>query len=120
MSFLKRTYLWLLLLPIALIFTGAFLNQVVLIANGDHFPVLANGTVLSQRADSMALDGNYVMIDDVHCVMSAKTHLNFLADIWDLGHDYYSIGDGLLILGEWLLGILPWIWGAAVVRRLSE
>jgi hypothetical protein len=52
------------------------------------------------------------MIDDTHCIMmTAQTHLNFLADIFDLGHGIYSVGDLLLWAGEDLKGycLLTWI-----------
>ena len=134
-SFFRVTFLWILLLPVAFIFVGAASNQVVLIANHDKFPVMLNATKLnkflvrSSETDesqhktvqhfgyfSAVSDG---MIDDVHCVMTSETHLNFLADIFDLG-SIYSIGDGLLELGEWLGGFCQFVWLAIVILKLRE
>jgi len=58
------------------------------------------------------------MIDDSHCVMTSKTHLNFLADVFDFG-SIYSIGDFSLMLGEWLFGFAPFLFAFDVVRKLS-
>src|SRR5271166_714269 len=103
-KFLRTTMLWILLLPVATIVTGAASNQAVLIANGDKFPVMVNPVKLDyfgkEHANDEAkakpsphqeepkritrlvtLPDGTVMIDDVHCWMSKKTHLNFMADI---------------------------------------
>jgi hypothetical protein len=48
-SFLRKTCLWIILLPVAVSFTGAALNQLVLYVNGDAFPVTLNPTKLSTR-----------------------------------------------------------------------
>ena len=60
------------------------------------------------------------MIDDVHCVMTPDTHLNALADIFDFHSATYSVGDGLLILGEWLQSFMPFVWMFAVVDKLRK
>src|ERR1700678_3444009 len=44
---------------------------------------------------------NHGYLDDVHVIMTSDTHLNWLADVFDL-YNTYSIGDFLLMLGEWL------------------
>jgi len=51
--------------------------------------------------------------------MTSKTHLNALADVFDLG-SIYSIGDFTLYLGEWLMGFTPFVWGYAVIKKLYE
>lgn len=103
MNYLRKTFLWILLLPYALGFLGAASNQLVLVANHGKFPVMLNPRWnTNQQPDS---DG---MIDDVHCVMSAETHLNLLSDIFNFHHGILSVGD--LLLG-WSDDMLPYTWG---------
>jgi hypothetical protein len=134
-KFLVTTYLWILLSPFALQITGAASNQVVLIANGDRFPVMVNAAKLEEmqqeEADAEAQhkhqwpfvwqstepDG---MLDDTHCVMTSHTHLNALADIFDLHAATYSIGDFILMLGECLSTFAPFVWMFAVVEKLRK
>jgi hypothetical protein len=110
-------------------------NQAVLIANGDKFPVMLNARKLDKilnptiDADLEKILGIKIvekpapkpdpdgMIDDTHCQMTSKTHLNALADVFDLG-SIYSIGDFTLYLGEWLMTWTPFVWGYAVIRKL--
>jgi len=105
-KFFYSSFLWLLLAPTAFIGAGAASNQLVLIANHDRFPVMVNSVQLKKMAlmDSGTFDesGQPIdgMLDDVHCVMTDKTHLNFLADIFDLREAVYSVGDFSLMLGE--------------------
>jgi hypothetical protein len=112
--FLRVTLLWVLLLPPTATFLGAASNQLVLIANHDKFPVMLNET---SRA-GFEPDANG-MIDREHCVMTSETHLNFLADIFDFKDGLYSIGDLLLMLGEWLGAFCPFVWVALVIERLN-
>jgi hypothetical protein len=134
-KFLVKTSLWILLIPVALQITGAASNQAVLIANGDRFPVMVNAAKLEEMQEEKAAesaerehslpfawqstepDG---MLDDVHCVMTNETHLNALADIIDLHDGMYSIGDLMLILGEWLMTFAPFVWGYAVIGKLRK
>lgn len=111
-NFLRVTSLWLLLLPGLIYFTGAASNQLVLIANHDTFPVLVN----DKRAASVSPDG---MLDGVHCLMTKRTHLNALADIFDFHVATYSIGDLLLEAGDWLWTFAPFMWLGLVIRRLT-
>ena len=113
--FLSATYLWILLLPLSCTLIGAGSNQAVLIANGDRFPVLINATKLKEHDIDDSKDG--MVGDDVHCVMTKATHLNFLADIFDFHDAIYSIGDLLLELGEWLWVFCPFVWGFAIIGR---
>ena len=128
-SFLHNTYLWILCIPLAISFFGIASNQAVLIANGDKFPVMLNGTKMSivrmEQADadiprliyiSVVRDG---MIDRTHCLMTPQTHLTALADIFDLG-SIYSIGDFGIMLGDWLWGFCPFIWVALVLKELKD
>lgn len=133
LSFLQITYLWILLLPIALGFLGASSNQLVLIANHDKFPVmLSDAKIEKLNAPQPSQESPFapggiqiskysnadVMIDEVHCVMTSKTHLNFLADIFDFKDAIYSIGDLLLEAGSSLWTFCPFVWGAFVIRKL--
>jgi hypothetical protein len=109
---LTASRLWILALPIALILLGALSNQAVLWANHDTFPVLLNPAHLAK----LGADANG-MLDDIHCVMTSKTHLNFLADIFDFQSETDSIGDLLLNLGGWLWNFAPYIWGFTLLEK---
>jgi hypothetical protein len=61
-----------------------------------------------------------VMIDDVHCIMDEQSHLKALADIFDFHTAIYSVGDGLIELGQWLMGFSMPVWMFEVVRRLRK
>lgn len=127
------TALWILLLPYALIFIGAASNQAVLIANNDLFPVRENNArVVEDLSNPKVLEINefnqrnfpgYPLMLDLqgHCLMSNKTHLNWLADNFDsIGGGIYSIGDLILIPGEWMATFCPFIWGYAVIMKLLD
>lgn len=132
-KFLRKTSLYILAIPVLLVWLGAASNQAVLQANNDRFPVLINETKMREfnsekvefgpmsitvvKPANVDSDG-VVMIDDIHCVMTSKTHLNFLADVFDLGN-IYSIGDFFLILGEWLMGFAAFVFLFDVVKKLS-
>ena len=130
-KFLCTTSLWILLLPITIFGLGVASNQAVLIANHDTFPVLINQHKIDERNTEIAAAiaagaadvplpiGKDGMIDDVHCVMTNQTHLNALADVFDIG-SIYSVGDFLWYLGKWLAGFCPFIWGFAVIDKLRK
>jgi hypothetical protein len=132
-KFLRKTALWIILSPLAIGFLGAGLNQAVLIANHDTFPVLVN-TVKAEifvakataqwheAAGELGIDAPLPagMIDDTHCLMTSKTHLNFLADIWDFKDGIYSVGDELIGLGEWSWTYAPLVWFVVVVGKLRK
>lgn len=50
------------------------------------------------------------LIDSVHCVMSDKTHLNFLADWIDLKEAIYSPGDLCRMLGSYTWNYAAFLW----------
>ena len=127
-SFLRKTSLYLLAIPALFFFLGAASNQVVLIANHDKFPVMLNDTKSAVIADDLkgaeippliyhavVKDG---MIDNTHCLMTQQTHLNALADVFDLG-SIYSVGDFLLMLADWLWAFMPCLFVFDVVRKLK-
>ena len=133
----RSSCLWILLAPYAIFGLGVASNQAVLIANGDKFPVMLNARKLDKilnptiDADLEKILGIKIvekpapkpdpdgMIDDTHCQMTSKTHLNALADVFDLG-SIYSIGDFTLYLGEWLMGWTPFVWGYAVIKKAYD
>jgi len=132
-KFLRKTALWIVIAPWALFGLGAASNQAVLWANHDKFPVMVN--TLKERVMVAQAQANYKelaadagidptlpagMIDDTHCVMTDKTHLNFLANVFDMKAAIYSIGDFTLMLGEWMSGFAPFIWMFEVCRRLRQ
>jgi hypothetical protein len=136
-KFLRKTSLYILAVPILIFGLGCFSNQVVLWANHDKFPVMWNAYKIASEAASLekathskdkdiarqaefdlyALE-NEGFIDDTHCVMTSHTHLNALADVVDLRAATYSVGDGLLYLGEWLMGFSIPVFFFDVIRKL--
>lgn len=134
-NFFKRTSLYILAIPVLFTFLGAASNQLVLVANHDSFPVMLNDKKLRDMtkkdeeqfikvqflAPTPAYEANdVVMLDEVHCNMTSKTHLNFLADIFDLKDAIYSIGDFMLMLGEWLGSFTFAIFVFDVARKLRK
>jgi hypothetical protein len=62
---------------------------------------------------------NTVYLDDVHVVMTHSTHLNFLADVFDL-RSIYSIGDFFIIVGSWLQGFALFVYVYTVTSKLRK
>jgi hypothetical protein len=132
LTFLKKTKLWILAVPLALILVGSAANQAVLVANNDTFPVRENLVHVLTEAENapefivmndklQQLDPDYpIMIDDTHCLMSPSTHLNWLADNFDLKDGIYSIGDFILLLGQWLWEYALIAWAVLVVKKLKD
>ena len=143
-SFLRRTSLYLLAIPLLTFGIGAASNQLVLSVNQDRFPVMWNDYKIARhektlekaaqktdkkgkpteeaeqaQLDLMAFEAEG-FIDSVHVVMTHKTRLNYLSDIFDLQESTYSIGDALLSLGEWLTGFMMPVWIFDVVRKLNK
>ncbi len=133
-SFLRRTSLYLLAIPVLFTFLGAASNQVVLIANHDSFPVMVNDKKLQEMTEpeekptgiqfakpmpAFAAD-DAVYLDDVHVAMTSHTHLNALADIFDMKDAIYSIGDFSLMLGDWFWAFAPFVFVFDVVRKLQK
>jgi hypothetical protein len=149
-KFLRKTSLYLLVAPWAIFGLGCLSNQVVLKANQDRFPVMWNsyktaeyGKMLATElrewekeaqapdADPDAAEGcesiafrieglHYGYLDNTHVLMTSKTHFNFLADWIDLKTATYSIGDGMIELGEWLLVFSPFLFAFDVVKKLQK
>ena len=137
LKFLRKTFLWVVLAPLAITYLGVISNQVVLYANHDTFPVSINpvnlqkftgGSVRKTSAGPYIADGGVTiflpdgteMMDPVHCVMTKKTHLNWLADVFDFHQEIESIGDLLINVGEWANGFAVYVWGALVLLNLVK
>lgn len=120
-KFLRKTYLYVLAIPVLTFVLGVASNQAVLIANNDTFPVRISEVKVqllkAEEGATITMPDGKVMLDPVHCVMTDKTHLNWLADNFDLG-SIYSVGDFGLYFAEWMWSFAPFIWGAAVTRKL--
>lgn len=120
-KFLRKTALWILLSPLATIVTGAGLNQAVLVANNDTFPVRISAVrVQMHKEDTVTLSDGTIMLDPLHCVMTNKTHLNFLADNFDVHDGIKSVGDILIDLGDWGWTFAPYVWGVALLGKIKE
>ena len=133
-NFLRKTSLYILAVPVLFTLLGAASNQVVLIANHDSFPVMLNDTKLREmlEPEEKPTDiqfakpmpafktGDTVMLDDVHCNMTSETHLNFLADVFDMHDAIYSIGDFMLMLGEWFGVFAPFVFVFDTTRKLAK
>jgi hypothetical protein len=149
-NFFKRTSLYILALPALAFALGLLSNQAVLIANHDKFPVMYNEYKVNayrmdlerELANCQAPDADattdtpavdpcdpiqfqiealkFGYLDDTHVIMTSKTHLNFLADWIDLKEATYSIGDGLLELGEWGFGFILPLFIFDAVRKLRK
>ena len=131
-SILRKTGLWIPLVPAVVFVLGVASNQAVLIANHDRFPILINERRVIRLAEpvidiskmvihervSVDSDGT-IMLDDVHCLMTSDTHLNALADVWDLG-SIYSVGDFAIEAGAYLFDYAIVIWLAFMVSQLCS
>lgn len=137
-SFLRKTALWIALLPFVAGFTGAAANQAVSAANHGRFPVLWNDYVIAQYAlkievathskdqaqalqakfDQVALQNGF--LDDEHVLMTNDTHLNFLADWISLGSYTYSLGDGLLAIAEQSWKYMLLLWSFVAINKLRK
>jgi hypothetical protein len=109
-SFFRASFLWVLLLPTAVSYVGEYSNQLVLWANHDTFPVYMR----SSAAIKLLPD------EQGHVLMSSETHLNILADVFDVGDGWESIGDKFLATGAWLHIFCPYMYILLVTRQLVE
>ena len=133
-KFLRKTALWILLAPWIVFGAGVTSNQLVLWANRDTFPVMVNDAKINlyqMEAQAAAEEGDkdaqtalvlldHGYLDDTHVIMTPATHLNFLADVFDLKNATYSIGDFMLYAGEYLIPISPFVWATVVIGRLRK
>jgi len=139
-KFFRRTCLYILVIPVLFTFLGALSNQIVLQANHDTFPVMISSAKLFEHKHALAkiaesdsdadaveeatlrlVELDHGFLDDTHIVMTDKTHLNFLADVFDFRREgIESIGDLLLKLGEFTWTYAPFIFVFAVIGKLKN
>ena len=146
----KVPYWYLIAIPLLATFLGAASNQAVLIANGDKFPVMYNNEKIHQSCqthDALAATPFIALLlgpqapkliepkpakdedlcqnggkflDDTHVIMDKDSHLKALADIFDMHDAVYSIGDFVLMLGEWMFDWASIAWLVLVIRKFVE
>ncbi len=131
-KFLRKTLLYILLAPYLIYGLGVASNQLVLYVNHDTFPVRAIQIAKACEGDetepstcvglppSEDLPDGAHMLDDRHCVMTPRTHLNWLADILDFHDSFQSVGDLLIQLGEWSEDVAPFVWVGAILFKLNQ
>jgi hypothetical protein len=133
-SWLKRTALWIVAIPLLSIYLGAGLNQIVLYKNNDTFPVVMNEAKVNlyhyelqakaEAGDEEAQAGLALLehgyLDDTHVIATKDSKLVLLADWIDTSSGIYSIGDVLIVVGEKALGYAPVVWTVVVVGKLSK
>jgi len=128
----KFPYWYLIAIPVLSIFLGSASNQAVKVANHGKFPVMINQSFYSEfcvippdadpelvatiPASSCYKGGD--MLDKEHSIMGPNSHLKALADIFPLGDSIYSVGDGFINFGEWMLTFSPLAWLFLTVRKL--
>lgn len=147
-SLAKKTFLPVIGVPLLMLVSGIFSNEMVLVTNQASFPVMLNSAdikVLQKNADEQEqwnndqfiLPDNFSvlntsvnvqrdeigpggMIDRVHRVMKHSDHFKFLADWIRLGDGIYSPGDMFIMLGSFFWGFAPIVWGTLAIRKLTE
>jgi hypothetical protein len=118
---IRKTYLYVFAVPLLFLALGTISNQAVLYANHDTFPVCVNIVKAEHMApEAIQLEDGTIMLDDTHCLMTSKTHLNLLADVFDFHSSIFSIGDFMLMLGEWLFSLAPVAWVTLALRKLAH
>jgi hypothetical protein len=111
--FLCVTMLWIIIVPQGLIQLGGGMNQLVILANHDMFPVLINPAKAAHTLPN-GIDS------DGHILMSKDTHLNVLGDIFDFHDKWSSLGDLTIELGTWMSTWAPFMWVVLVSQRLLK
>lgn len=119
---LRKALLWVLLFPFVVDYTGAALNQIVMIANNGRMPVLLSPTELNSwlaSPDNTILENG--MMDMRHSVMTRSSRLKFLADIIDLKQSgIWSVGDLLIAVGENMEQAAPYAMFAVLWFKREE
>lgn len=59
-------------------------------------------------------------LDDTHTIMNKNSRLTFLADIFDFDAHTYSVGDFLILFGEWMWKWAGIAWLALIIRKFVE
>lgn len=142
-KFLKKTALWIIAVPVLAGMLGSGMNQAVLVANHDRFPVMWSDARCFEHAVKLDKDFMTAMeagdvdaameaqvrkaefqngfLDDEHVLMTSKTHLNWLADwIQFRGDGTYSPGDLVLHVGEAGMEIMWPVWFTVALMSLYK
>ena len=143
----KVPYWYLIAIPLLMTFMGAASNQAVLIANHDKFPVMVNEEKLQKfcqpedagnsfaaaiakalgvpakdtqmaEPDPFTCSNGGEFMDDTHVIMTSKSNLRPLADVFDMYDRIYSIGDFSMMLGERAWGWAGIAWLTLAIRKL--
>jgi hypothetical protein len=87
---------------------------------GIRFPVRINAAKapdFTAPGFPKTLPDGTVMTDPTHCIMTSKTHLNWLGDVLDFHDSIESVGDELIELGTWLNTFCLYVWLAIIIDR---
>lgn len=116
---INKLYLYLIIVPVLLVILGFCSNQAVLISNHGKFPVMLNEAEWAQIYNDTGdpKTSQYVK-DTKHSIMGKNSHLSALADIFDVGFGWASLGDGLYVVGWWLLPYALVAWFTLIFRKL--
>lgn len=117
-SLIFTARLYLLAAPFVCAYSGAAMNQAVLIANGGKFPVMLNERVVETEVFGKVDKGGYM--DSIHCRMTRKTRLNWLADYINLKAVILSPGDILIYIGEYLSQFSTLVWMTLMISDRKQ
>lgn len=136
---LRESYLWIVLTPWLVGGLGTASNQLVFFVNHDKFPVMLNPAKTAEfhlgkykeyqeavdngeleAAKVIAYEDEQGMLDDIHCLMTDQTHLNFLADIIDFHSKTESFGDLFLEASEWMNGFALYLWAGLLIKKFHD
>lgn len=122
MKSLRKMLLWVLLFPFIVDYTGAALNQIVMIANDGSMPVLLSPSELDAwlaSPDNTIIENG--MMDMRHSVMTRSSRLTFLADIINFKQaGIWSVGDLLIAVGENMEQAAPYVMFAVLWFKREE
>ena len=100
--------------------TGSLAADIIKALKGDKPSKTHNLHLQLSAPDANACANGGIFLDDVHVIMNKDSKLKALADIWDFHDATYSIGDFMLMLGDWFMGWAPLAWLVLIIRKLIE
>lgn len=107
----------LLLVPQAIYYFGALLNQIAVNANNGLMPVWYGACSVGTSGKVMA---GVRVLDDMHSCLTSATHYKILCDWINLHASVLSPGDVLLALGDLVTVPAFWMWIAYVLYRAAR
>lgn len=142
-KWLRKTALWIIAVPVLACMLGSAMNEAVLVANHDRFPVMwsearcfehsvkidkdlmeamtAGDVDAAMEAQIRKVEFAQGYIDEEHVLMTPKTHLNWLADWIQLrGEGTYSPGDLVMNTGISGMEFMIPVWVFAAISKLSK